>query len=181
MFQHSHSHLQATNPNLISPPCCTVVLLLLFFFFFYECYFSCNSLALFFQKKYTETQGTDSENAEPFTSRWKHWYLWWTYQKENTPKQNNVLTVVTSSPSVPTSCYLQIVVTRDVLTWGRGDFVVKALNSESDSCDLFLALPWSSCMTSGKSLNPSVPQFPIYKLFFVFFLFFHPLPFLSPG
>lgn len=68
MFQHSHSHLQATNPNLISPPCCTVVLLLLFFFF-YECYFSCNSLALFFQKKYTETQGTDSENAEPFTSR----------------------------------------------------------------------------------------------------------------
>lgn len=47
--------------------------------------------------------------------------------------------------------------------------MVKALNSESDSCDLFLALPWSSCMTSGKSLNPSVPQFPIYKLIFFFF------------
>lgn len=73
---------------------------------------------------------------------------------------------------LPSAC-----VTKDVLMWGRGDFVVKALNWESDFCDLFLALPQPSCMTSGKSLNPSVPQFPIHKRK----IFFSPLPFLSLG
>ena len=163
MFQHSHSRLQATNPNLISPPCCTVVLLLLLF---YECYFSCNSPALAFHRPKGLTvrmtnlspSGENTDTLNGLIRKWMH-----------LNRANTCSHCVISSPFVPTSRYSQLMVTKDVPMWERSDFVAEALNWESESYDLSLALPQHFCMTSGKPLNPSMSQFPTNKVNFLFF------------